>query len=68
MIYVDASHEEEDVYQDLCSYWEIVSDRGILFGDDYSWDGVRLAVERFAKEEGRKVTFNADKWVLHKAV
>ncbi len=67
MIYVDASHEEEDVYQDLCSYWEIVSDHGILFGDDYSWDGVRLAVERFAKEEGRKVEFNADKWVLRKA-
>lgn len=67
MIYVDASHEEEDVYQDLCSYWEVVSDAGLLFGDDWSWDGVRMAVERFAAEEGRKVTFTADKWVLRKA-
>jgi hypothetical protein len=66
MIYVDASHEEEDVYQDLCNYWEVVSDGGILFGDDYSWDGVRLAVHRFAKEEGREVTFVSDKWVLRK--
>jgi hypothetical protein len=66
MIYVDASHEEEDVYQDLSSYWEIVADDGIIFGDDYSWDGVRLAVERFAKEEKRQVKFIADKWIIRK--
>jgi len=66
LIYVDASHEEEDVYQDLCNYWEIVADNGVLFGDDYSWDGVRLAVQRFAKEERKQVSFVADKWVLRK--
>lgn len=66
MIYVDASHEEEDVYQDLCSYWDLVRKGGVLFGDDYGWDGVRLAVERFAKEEGKRVEFIADKWVLRK--
>ena len=67
LVYLDASHEEEDVYQDLCNYWEIVAGKGLLFGDDYhSWDGVRLAVDRFAKEERRKVAFVADKWVLRK--
>ena len=29
---------------------------GLLFGDDWSWDGVRMAVERFAAEEQRKIT------------
>lgn len=66
MIYLDASHEEEDVYQDLRNYWEIVSSAGIIFGDDYSWDGVRLAVERFANEEKRKISFVSDKWIIHK--
>jgi hypothetical protein len=66
MIYLDASHEEEDVYQDLCNYWELVASNGVLFGDDYSWDGVRLALDRFAKEEGRQVSFIADKWILRK--
>jgi hypothetical protein len=66
MIYLDASHEEEDVYQDLCNYWEVVANNGVLFGDDYSWDGVRLAVDRFAREERRQVSFIADKWVLRK--
>lgn len=67
IIYVDASHEEEDVYQDLCNFWESVSPTGILFGDDYySWDGVRLAANRFATEEGKQISFIADKWVLRK--
>ncbi len=67
MVYVDASHEEEDVYQDLCNYWEVTAPGGMMFGDDYSWDGVRLAVQRFAAEERLKVEFSADKWVLRKA-
>lgn len=66
MIYIDASHEEEDVYQDLCNYWGLVNANGVLFGDDYSWDGVRLAVDRFAAEERRTLEFIADKWVLRK--
>ncbi len=66
LIYLDASHEEEDVYEDLCGYWEVLRPGGILFGDDYSWDGVRLAVDRFARETHRTVKFQADKWLLHK--
>ena len=66
LIYLDASHEEEDVYQDLCNFWEVVGTNGILCGDDYTWDGVRLAVTRFAREERRTVSFVADKWILRK--
>ncbi|MES2572206.1 MAG: CmcI family methyltransferase [Verrucomicrobiota bacterium] len=66
LIYLDGSHEEEDVYEDLLRYWEVLADGGVLFGDDYSWDGVRLAVERFAREEGIGIAFLADKWVLRK--
>jgi hypothetical protein len=67
LVYIDASHEEEDVYQDLCDYWELLSPDGVLFGDDYSWDGVRLAVNRFAEEIRCSVSFAADKWVFRKA-
>ena len=67
MIYIDASHEEEDVYQDLREYWDLLRDGGVIFGDDYTWDGVRLAVDRFAREEKLPLTFVADKWILQKS-
>ena len=67
LVYIDASHEEEHVYEDLCNYWDVVADGGVLFGDDYfSWDGVRLAVDRFAKEQRKEPSFIDDKWVLSK--
>ena len=64
LIYIDGSHEEEDVYQDLLSYWDLVRPGGVLFGDDWSWDGVRLAVQRFARENGLAITHRHDKWEL----
>lgn len=67
LIYIDGSHEEDDVYADLVSYWDLVLPGGILAGDDWAWDGVRLAASRFAKEQGLKITHLADKWYLEKA-
>jgi len=67
LIYIDASHEEEDVYEDLTGYWEILEPGGILLGDDYSWDGVRIAVERFSRERRVPLTMLHDKWFLRKS-
>lgn len=51
MIYIDASHDEEDVAADLRAYWPLVRHGGVLFGDDYdTWQGVRSAVNIFAQE------------------
>jgi len=51
LIYIDASHEEEDVYNDVRKYYTLLTNNGIIFGDDYySWEGVRNAVNRFVAE------------------
>jgi hypothetical protein len=51
MIYIDASHEEDDVYKDICNYYELLSS-GVIFGDDYiGWVGVRNAINRFVFEK-----------------
>ena len=47
-IYVDASHEEDAVFADLSAYWGLLKPGGIMFGDDFNWDGVHHAVTRFA--------------------
>lgn len=52
LIYIDASHQLEDVYIDLCAYWELLRPGGVMFGDDFELDGVSLSVKRFCIERG----------------
>lgn len=51
LIYIDASHEYEDVLTDLNFYSRLLAPGGIIFGDDYDnyWPGVVRAVNEFFK-------------------
>jgi len=55
LIYLDASHEEEDVYLDASWYWNILVPGGVMFGDDWNQYGVRPAVEKFAREKSLEI-------------
>ena len=69
MIYIDASHEEDDVYRDLNNYYELLENNGILFGDDYQkdWPGVINSVNRFAEEKNLPLEIISNNfWVLKK--
>lgn len=52
LAYIDAGHEEDEVYLDLKYYYDLLRPGGVLFGDDYrsSWPGVIAAVNRFAAD------------------
>lgn len=50
IVYIDASHEYENVKRDMADYWDILKPGGMMFGDDYmrgTWDGVVKAVTEF---------------------
>ena len=64
LVYIDASHEEEAVYQDLLDYRELLAAGGKIFGDDWDWASVRAAVSAFAEEHKLSVAHCHDKWVL----
>jgi len=64
IVYLDASHEEFDVYQDLTTWYPVIGDTGVLCGDDFNWPGVKKSVIRFAKEQGLSVKDNGRCWVL----
>ena len=68
LIFIDASHEEEDVYQDLTNYWNLLAEDGVMFGDDWhvEWSGVISAVDRFAKEKNLSLEVNKDIWLFEK--
>ncbi|QDU61702.1 Cephalosporin hydroxylase [Planctomycetes bacterium Pan216] len=65
-VYVDGSHNEQDVATDLAIYWELLAPGGVMMGDDYTtqYRGVVNAVNRFANEKGLKLLTNREKWLL----
>ena len=67
LIYIDASHEYNDVLEDITLYWDILNNGGILFGDDYStWTGVRDAVNKFVGDNNLTLGGNGVHWVIKK--
>jgi hypothetical protein len=68
LIYIDASHEEDDVYKDIKNYYSILKEGGVIFGDDYSnWEGVRNAIRRF--KDDAQVNYDVidgNFWVIKK--
>lgn len=64
LIYLDGSHHEKDVYDDLCVYGELLTEKGAIFGDDFQWESVAAAVTRYAAEHNLEIG-RADKfWTL----
>lgn len=59
LVYLDGSHKFDAVLDDLNKWWPIVKHGGVLCGDDFTWPGVRGAVEVFAKERNVKCRFVA---------
>lgn len=68
MIYIDASHEELDVYNDISNYYEILNNGGVIFGDDYNaWVGVGNAVRKFCQVNSLHYTILEDNfWMIKK--
>lgn len=57
LIYIDGSHEYEDVLLDLQLYTKLLNSGGTIFGDDYHecWKGVDAAVDEFFKGKMQQV-------------
>ena len=55
LIYIDAGHTYFEVKTDLIMYSNLLSNDGLLFGDDYNLRGVKKAVDEFVKENKIKL-------------
>ena len=44
LIYIDGSHEYQDVKTDVLAYKKLLSPKGSMFGDDITWGSVKMAV------------------------
>ena len=72
LVYIDASHEENDVYLDIVYYWHTLRAGGVMFGDDFRpefYPGVVRAVQAFAAEQGLDYeVVDGQFWLLRKPV
>jgi predicted O-methyltransferase YrrM len=70
LIFIDGSHEFDDVLDDLHNYYALLSENGVIFGDDYaSFAGVTDAVKGFADENDLQVEIReTDVWIIRKGV
>jgi cephalosporin hydroxylase len=68
MIYIDASHDYEDVIVDLRLYYNLLRSGGTFFGDDFVewWPGVQKAVNEFTKEIGVEPQMQDNFWIIKK--
>lgn len=68
LVYIDGSHEEDDVYQDIVNYWRLLKTNGIMVGDDWHLGGVGIicAVNQFSKEQSIKYQIAGSSWIMQK--
>lgn len=51
LVYIDGAHDYQTAYQDICDYYELLDDDGLLIGDDYPRSsGVFQAVADFMNQ------------------
>lgn len=62
MIYIDAAHDTKSVYADIKAWTPVLTEDGVLCGDDWSWPTVRKAVEQFAAETGLTIYSEGNFW------
>lgn len=64
LVYIDANHDSESVYNYLSSWYPLVQGHGILCGDDWTWPSVVTAVKRFAEDHNLLIVANGNFWEL----
>jgi len=69
ILHIDAAHEYESVREDIATWFPLLTNHGILLGDDFNehWPGVVKAACEFAHESKVKVYCSGKKWWIKKA-
>ena len=66
-VFIDGSHDMEDVFLDAKLYWDLVKPGGIMCGDDYWIDDVKKGVHVFAMKHGVEVESDFPYWIIRKS-
>ncbi len=62
LIYIDASHDEESVFNDIINWYPKLNANAIICGDDWDWESVEKGVRRAAEILNRNVKGEKSFW------
>jgi cephalosporin hydroxylase len=68
IVYIDASHNYEDVKADIKAWLPKVKKGGILSGHDYGWEGVNRAVNELLPNNFEVKKYYGECWVHYKKI
>ena len=55
LIYIDAAHDTKSVFNDIIAWYPHLEPDGIMCGDDWEWETVKIAVTSAAQILGKQV-------------
>ncbi len=64
LIYIDASHEEEDVYNDIIAWYPHLAEEGIMCGDDWNAKSVQNGVTQASITLNLRIRFFDRFWMF----
>lgn len=64
LIFVDGGHDPATARNDIMEYYPLLSERGVMFGDDYQYPPLAETLHACAAELGLQVIVSERKWVL----
>lgn len=64
LIYIDAAHTTDAVFQDIMHWYDHLKHGGIMCGDDWGWHSVRMGVFEAAKLLGMVIVTERNFWCL----
>ncbi len=62
LIYIDAAHDTESVYQDILAWYPHLESGGIICGDDWSWPSVQVGVVKAAVVFRKSIYHEGNFW------
>jgi len=66
VIYLDSAHEKDETFLELTVAWDLLANKGVLWGDDWSWQAVSHDVSRFCEEKKINLQIKNGQWILFK--
>ncbi len=68
LVYLDGSHSELDVATDLESYYALLTEDGVMFGDDYhsAWPGLVRSVDSFVHSRRLELEVEGPVWIARR--